>query len=513
MFNPRPSQLGALAFARDREASLISLAMGQGKTAAALWHADEIKANHTLVICPPTVRGVWRGQIPKHCRRNTEAVVLDRGSIRKRTEMAEQAWQHGGPIAVVVNYEAVWREPFRSWVLGHIWDLVICDEGHKLQADNRCTEMVCRLRPFADRRLSLTGTPLTQDPMSVWGQCAFLNPDLWGPREEFRERYENPDAIRLRKMIRQTDLMRAAAGWPPTEIKSSWKQTLRPTHHTKAYLERLSRIAYRAETTELNLPPKQVEIRRFRLSASAQTAYISMRDWLCAELDNGGWCFAAHVWSSIVRLQQITSGYLPDQAGTIVPLDHGKADLLRDILSGANEPVVVVCRYTHDLTVVEQIATDLHRRYGEISQRRHDGLSDIGTMADNLDVVGMQEQAGGNGIDLTRARILVAYSLSWSRADWVQSIARVHRPPQDRPVTVFVLAAEETIDEGLLLTLDVRSEIVDEVMLGLLDPVEGITGESVACEASGYATPPRLRGSLPADFLSHDGAILGGLCR
>jgi hypothetical protein len=105
-------------------------------------------------------------------------------------------------------------------------------------------------------------------------------------------------------------------------------------------------------------------------------------------------------------------------------------------------------------------------------------------MADNLDVVGMQEQAGGNGIDLTRARILVAYSLSWSRADWVQSISRVHRPPQDRPVLVLVLAAAETIDDGLLLTLDVRSDIVGEVMDGLIDGSE-TADESGAGEATG----------------------------
>jgi hypothetical protein len=88
------------------------------------------------------------------------------------------------------------------------------------------------------------------------------------------------------------------------------------------------------------------------------------------------------------------------------------AELLEDI--GADEPVVVFCRFRRDLTVVADLAQYFGRSYGELSGRFKTGLDERGCMVDGIQVMGVQIQSGGVGVDLTRARYAVYYSLGFS---------------------------------------------------------------------------------------------------
>jgi len=128
---------------------------------------------------------------------------------------------------------------------------------------------------------------------------------------------------------------------------------------------------------------------------------------------------------------------------------------------------VVFCRFVRDLDTCRDTCAKLGLRYGEISQRRKDGLSDLGTMPEWCEVVGVQEQAGGAGIDLTRARIGIDYSPSWVLPNYDQKIARIYRPPQDRPVVVYQLVADRTIDEEIHRALNARRAIIERVWSGL----------------------------------------------
>jgi len=88
-------------------------------------------------------------------------------------------------------------------------------------------------------------------------------------------------------------------------------------------------------------------------------------------------------------------------------------------------------------------------------------------MPDGLQVVAVQEQAGGAGIDLTAARIAVDYSPSWRLDMWDQKVARVYRPPQDKPVILYQLIAENTIDEEIHRALTARRGMVKQVWSGM----------------------------------------------
>lgn len=465
-------QEDAVAFALDRPATLCCVGMGGGKSKIAITLADIWRCHRVLIVCPTTCRPVWRRELGKHAERDYDVVILDRCSVAKRTAWAAACCESDKPVVVVVNYEASWREPFQSWSLAQHWDLIILDESHRVMRTSRTSEHARKLHDVSDLRLCLSGTPLTQDPISVWGQCRFLDPEVFGEDlEEFKQEYEATHGIACRKA--NLSLNRTLAKYKPDVRPFAFPDWLYSgTINTDDYLERLSQLAFRVENLNLDLPPLQVERRTFRLSRRARRLYDEVLGQHGPELESGRWADIKGSYSVTMRLQQITSGWMPEKDGTIVTLDTGKAECLEQILREAGgEPVVVFGRFVHDLDITQTIAERLGLRYGEISQRRKDGLSRLGEMPEGLQVVGVQEQAGGAGIDLTRARVGVDYSPSWSLPNYDQKVARIHRPPQKLPVILYQLVAENSIDEEIHFALQARREVIGYAWKGLAETV------------------------------------------
>ena len=80
--------------------------------------------------------------------------------------------------------------------------------------------------------------------------------------------------------------------------------------------------------------------------------------------------------------------------------------------------------------------------------------------------------AGSTGLNLQAANTVINVDLPWNPAVLEQRIARAHRMGQKRPVQVYVLVTEETIEENLLATLAAKHDLA----LAALDP--GVRGRS-----------------------------------
>jgi SNF2 family DNA or RNA helicase len=174
---------------------------------------------------------------------------------------------------------------------------------------------------------------------------------------------------------------------------------------------------------------------------------------------------ADNVLVKILRCQQMTGGALPLDDGTIEEIDTEKAKLLADELEDINpaEPVVVFCRFHHDLDNVSKVADQLGRRYGELSGRRSDALAADATLTEGVQVAGIQIQAGGTGVDFTRSAFGIYYSVGHSLGDYLQSRKRLHRPGQTRSTRFRHLVMEGTIDEDVYEALANRQKVTDRI--------------------------------------------------
>ena len=138
---------------------------------------------------------------------------------------------------------------------------------------------------------------------------------------------------------------------------------------------------------------------------------------------------AKNAMVKLIRLAQITGGVVRTEQGGEERIDSAKLDALVDILEEIEpgEPVVVFGRFHADLDAVKEAAARNERRCFELSGRVNQ-LAEWSAGAGG-NVLAVQIQAGGVGIDLTRARYSIYYSPTFSLGDYEQSLARVRSMP------------------------------------------------------------------------------------
>ena len=442
-----PHQAGAVAFAEELPGALIGHEVGCGKSATALALAHRWGAHSVLIACPLSVVGVWPEQFRRHSSLDWHVARLDSGSVAKKVETAKGAVkmpQH----AIVVNHESLWREPFRSWALWHPWDLVIVDESHRLAAPGgRLSMFAALLGRRVPRRLALSGTPLSHSPLSIYGQGRFVYPNAFGTNfTELKAKicvmggYRGPDKI-----------PREIVGW----------------RHMDWYEERLRLFCHRARKVDVlkDLPPEVDAKRTCKLEPAARKIYRTLERDMIAEIQSG-MVVASNALTLLLRLQQLTGGHLQAAGGgDLEVVSQAKANLLAETLSEfeTNEPIVVFARFTADIETIRRVAEGQGRRVGEVSGRKRD-LTPHGTMAEDIDVLAVQIQAGGLGIDLSRSAVGIYYSTGFSLAEITQARGRQPRPGQTRSVTHIALIVEKTIDQDIHDAIEERRDLVDGIL-------------------------------------------------
>jgi SNF2 family DNA or RNA helicase len=419
--------------------------MGGGKSRVACELATAEDARQLLIVCPKRVIDVWGAQLARFAPQY-HAVLLGENAGDGAHKLNEArryiAWgdARSKPVALVINYDAARIQPFANWAATRPWDMVIGDELHRCKENRgRTSIFMAKLGLMARRRLGLTGTPMPHMPIDIWAQFRFLNPYHLEPTYgQFKLKYA------------------VMGGYFDREVKG-WRDL--------DDLERRFReLAFRVDDSVLDLPPEMDEIRSTQLSPQGQRIYDEMEKQMIAWITESAFVTAANALVKLLRLEQITSGWAPDEAGVLRQCDAAKEALLEEILEDLDEPVVVFCRFRSDLDAIARVVGDLKRGPSfELSGER-DELAEWQRGASGAKVLAVQIQAGGIGVDLTRARVAIFYSLDFSLANYLQARARIRRPPQQRPCLFLHLQVRHSIDEYILRAVEARGDLVDSVL-------------------------------------------------
>jgi SNF2 family DNA or RNA helicase len=425
--------------------ALLAMGMGTGKSLTAIAAMCNLTGDDpVLIVSPLRVVDVWPPQIAMHAGIPFRVLPLgdDAGTVAKKTEKAEDARKlatvRRERLVIVINYESLWRDPFAQWALKQKWGLIIADEVHRIKkASGKASMFLARFRPHAKYRLGLTGTPMPHSPLDVYGPFRFLDNRILGnSNHAFKQRFavmggfQNKQVVAFRNMEELEALMRT--------------------------------ITFRVRKDVLDLPPETHVTYHCDLGPEGARAYHAIEKDFVAEVEAGS-ITAANAMVKLLRLQQITGGTVKTDDERHLQIDDSKQKLLADTLEdiGAEEPVVVFCRFHSDLDAVHAAAVSLGYSSMELSGRR-DELQEW--KAGKAQVLAVQISAGGIGVDLTRARYNVYYSLSFSLGEYDQSLSRVHRPGQTRPVTHVHLVARGTVDEKIIRALDRRAQVIESIL-------------------------------------------------
>jgi superfamily II DNA or RNA helicase len=413
-----------LAFLREAGlGALLADDMGLGKTIQALCALR----GRTLVVAPTSVLHNWAEEL----KRFRPALRCD--------------VYHGGSRAidpsadVTLTTYAILR--LDTDALTRVtWDTVVLDEAQAIKnPDSQAARAAFGLE--ARFRVALTGTPVENRLDELWSQIHFLNRGLLGGRLDFEERYAGP----------------IAAGEPGAAARL--RERIRPF-----VLRRLKR------EVAPELPPRTEAELRCQLTPEEREVYDAVRAATLREvvrrLETGGSVLAA--LEALLRLRQAAchSGLVPGRAAET----SSKVSLLLETLDevvAEGHKALVFSQWTSLLDRIEP-----HLKTAGIAFERLDGATRdrAGVVARFQDEAGppvmlVSLKAGGTGLNLTAADHVFLLDPWWNPAVEDQAADRAHRIGQERPVMIYRLLAEDTVEE--------RIEALKERKRGLADAALG----------------------------------------
>lgn len=457
---PWKHQLAALRYLMKEEhpSAALLLQMGAGKTKICIDLINNKGYKMTLIVCPQKAARVWVKQFPIHssdteicvfnlCKLSSERKVKLMKKVREEQNLDKK-------IVYIVNYDSIWREPFRTYIKDKVrFDAIICDESHRLKSpSSKCSRFLQTLGRRCEHRYISTGTLLAQTPLDVYAQYRFMNPEVFGTSfEQFRRQYTKIDVMKSMKL-----------GYEVLDKKE-------PYINLDELNEKIMSCAFKVDA-QLDLPPTRDIIVEFDLPSKIESIYRDIEKEGAVELEAGS-LEIDNVLVTALRLQQLTSGFikLEDENGNkhTEMLSRAKCEALEDLLMDlpSEEPVVVFAKFKQDIKNILKTCKELGRKCSEISGRK-DEYDDWA--AGKTSVLIVQIESGAEGLDFTRARYAVYYSLTHKLWVYTQSRKRLHRPGQEHEVTYYFLQAKrskgKSVDETMLDSLNNNEDYIQKVM-------------------------------------------------
>jgi len=439
---------------------MLDMEMGTGKTKVAIdVLMDRPDVYRVLVVCPKPVISVWKSEIKKHVDGTRIGICVwgeEKGTVEQKAEHLSPGicadkiagWKQ----IVILNYEVVWRKPMNKTLRDLDFDMVILDESHRAKsAGSKTSKFLGILGRSVKYKMCLSGTPMANSPLDVYGQYRFLNHTIYGTKHnDFLSRY-------------------AIFGGPERKFIVGFKnqQDLNRRFQSIAYTCTMDSIKDRVKLPP-KLPPRIVY---GTLNKKSRNVYNELSKDFIANMGTDGDIVVKNVLTLSLRLMQICSGFAAieqDLCGTthITKINDVKINMLKEIVVDLHGHFVVFCTFTHDIRECKTVLSDLNIPVYILSGQ-HNELKEW--KDDTRGALIVQLQAGSEGIDLTIAHTCIYYTLPYSLFTYEQSMARLYRPGQTRPVLFIYLLIEDSIDIGVYEALCMKKNIIEEIKGGRTD--------------------------------------------
>lgn len=452
------NQQEAFEFGLSHPSVMLDMDMGTGKTRTALDIVFARKdVRRILVVCPKAVIPVWRTNLEKfHAEDSWECIDPTKGTVRDKQQKIEE-WLYKYEYDkkfVIVNYDIVWRDPLGDYIYKKAnFDCVILDESHRAKAaGSKVSKYLAMLGKRTPYKMCLSGTPMANSPLDVYGQYRFLDPSIYGTRHDL--------------FLQQYAIMGGAENRFIVGFKN--QKELSEKFKSIAYTCKMEDVAERIKLPE-TLPVRRIDV---ELSSKDMKISREFAKEFVAECESG-MIAASNVLVKMLRLQQITSGFCLTQENPLdepkpVELNAVKENMLAEILEDVSmvSNVVVFCKFHHDLDAIARTAIKLGRQCFELSGRMNE-LEKWNRSAGA--VLAVQIGAGAEGVDMTKSHYAVYFSLPYSLAQYNQSKARLYRPGQTKPVLFIHLVAKDTVDEAIYNSLVKKKDVIEAIKDGSFD--------------------------------------------
>lgn len=478
--------------------------MGTGKTKMvndgisylASKRKDKSKPYRVIIGCPRSVMVNWVREMHLDCTVSYAIAIMSKVGNHILPELREKGLVASGRSelraleaaielikhkdvdlqVLIVNYDNI---PGRIELLKKIgFDLAVLDESHRIKGQNTKRSKACiELAESCHRRIILTGTPLTQNPMDLFPQFEFLAPKQgllgYTTAYAFQNAHAEMGGYKGRKVKRWVNL--------------------------GGLLERVAKYAFVLKKEQcIDLPPKIYERVEVEMTAEQREIYEQVSTEVLLVLEGlGAEVTIQNILVQYLRLAQVTSGYVKTVDGREVKIPKGnvKIEALKEVLEengitmdNDDAPKVVIwSRFVHEIKeIYEALSAEglkCVQYYGGVNDEDRQIAIDSFQNDNRVKVFIGNAQTGGEGITLTQASLVVYVSNDFSLGRRLQSEDRVHRIGQSKSVTYVDLVVEESIDELVVARLaekrDMATRFSDpgEIRASLVNFLRGTTGQ------------------------------------
>jgi len=450
-----PFQREGVAFLAVNERALLADDMGLGKTvqaiAAALYLKRRGEARRVLIVCPASLKYQWQAEIARFSSERSEVIGGDK---QERAAIYGAAATVGGfvaaedrPLFFIVNYELVHRDIEQLKQLGA--DLLVLDEAQRVKNFRTKTaqavfELPC---PYL---FVLTGTPLENQLMELYTIMRFIDERALGKNPlAFRDRYvvlDNFGGIKGYKLVEEV-------------ARKIASHTLRRTRsQTLAELpERIEQEIW------VDLTPTQRQIYQ-ELQGQARQL-LSDSAWDAVKTNNA--------MTLLQRLREVC-----DTPELLDP-ELTDSQKLSELLARIEDEVGSLDRQVIIFTQWTRMGNILVRELGRAGFQPsflHGGLKAqerarlVERFQQGEDRVFISTDAGGTGLNLQGASLVINYDLPFNPAKLNQRIARAHRLGQKQVVVVLNLLCRGTVERQLVKILREKQNLFDDVFGEISDP-------------------------------------------
>ncbi|NLD91357.1 MAG: DEAD/DEAH box helicase [Fibrobacter sp.] len=428
-----PYQLDGIAFAAGKGRAVLADDMGLGKTIQAIGTAEFLShycdIRKVLIVCPTSLKSQWGNEIRRFCDKSYQQIL---GSAKERQEQYDN-----DSFFTICNYEQVMRD--LKWIEPVKWDFIILDEGQRIK--NWAAKTSRMVKSLQSRyALVLSGTPLENKLDELYSVVEFINERHLGP------------AFRFYNEHKVVDNRGKATGYKKLDkLRSRLKEVL---------------LRRTRDSVIKQLPPKTTEI--IRVVPTDQQFEIC---WANVKIASQIAAKPYLTEMDLIRLQKALllarmscdSTFLVDK---IEPSYSSKleymAELLPQLCSEPDRKIIVFSEWTTMLDCIEIILAPMKVDYvrldGSVVQKKRQQIVDK-FQKDPSCRLFLTTNAGSTGLNLQSANTVINVDLPWNPAILDQRIGRAYRMGQLRPVHVYLLVTEGTIEERMLSVLSSKKDL------------------------------------------------------
>ena len=401
----------------------------------------------SLVVCPASLVYNWESEIERFAPQLSFCVVD--GTSEGRREIIGRASEYD---LLVTSYDLLKRD--LDVYSGILFRYQIADEAQFIK--NAATQTARAVKSIrAVTKFALTGTPVENRLGELWSIFDYLMPGfLWG-YQRFKKVFENP-IVRGENKEALDHLRKLTAPFILRRLKGDVLKDLPDKLETVVY----SRLG---ETQGQLYAAAAMKLKE-HLAQTRDEEYAGQRMEILAEL---------------LRLRQICcdpSLCYENYAGGAAKLETCM-QLVSDAVEGGHK-LLIFSQFTSMLEIIgrrlsrEGIA--FHRLVGATPKEERAALAEA-FGRDEVPVFLISLKAGGTGLNLTAADVVIHFDPWWNAAAQNQATDRAHRIGQKRQVTVFKLIAKNTVEENILLLQESKRLLADQVVQEGMASLNGLS--------------------------------------